>query len=189
MWLWTIVLLGVAGHCVARLVVAQRAHCAVDRTHNAIEAAMSAGMAAMVSPIGGPIPRAGWEAAFAVAVGWAAFSAGRSHSRRAWMWLRQAVAGGGMLYMLTTTEMPMSGTDMMQMSSAMVPAVTWTLVAYFGAVALWSLLPATGVRVGIGGLAVADGPPIRTAPLGPRAVSLCEAAMAAAMVVMLLSMH
>ncbi|WP_163566745.1 DUF5134 domain-containing protein [Fodinicola feengrottensis] len=138
MWLWTIVLLGVAGHCVARLVVAQRAHCAVDRTHNAIEAAMSAGMAAMVSPIGGPIPRAGWEAAFAVAVGWAAFSAGRSHSRRAWMWLRQAVAGGGMLYMLTTTEMPMSGTDMMQMSSAMVPAVTWTLVAYFGAVALWS---------------------------------------------------
>ncbi len=93
--------------------------------------------------------------------------------------------------MLTTTSMPMSGTDaaeMRNMSAAAVPAITWALVFSFATVAVWSLLRAAGVRLSVT-LAIADGPPIRTAPLGPRAVSLCEAAMAAAMVAMLFTMR
>jgi hypothetical protein len=179
-WTCTLLLLAVAGHCLARLVAATRSHCAGDRTHNAVDAVMSIGMAAMISPIGGPIPRAGWETAFAVAITWSAVatitSARAGQSVRAWAWLRQVAAGGGMLYMLAATSMPMSGTDTMH-------------IAYFAVIAIWSLLPAAGLQLTGGGLAMAGGPSIRTAPLGPRAISLCEAAMSGGMVVMLLVMH
>lgn len=55
--------------CLYRLV---RAHpesdlwCRVDRGDEAAELLMCLGMLAMVSPVGGPIPLAGWQAAFVV---------------------------------------------------------------------------------------------------------------------------
>jgi hypothetical protein len=169
-WVWTMAFLAVAGHCIARLVVARDSEC---RTHWVVDAVMATGMAAMVSPIGGPIPRAGWEAAFVVALGWSVVAALRSTP---WLWLRQGVAAAAMLYMLVVTQMP-AGHQHMTNS---VPAVNWLLGTYFLAVAGWALLPVVGVRVAVAGSAPAG-------VLGPRVVSGCEAVMAAGMAAMLLS--
>lgn len=176
-WVWTMAFLAVAGHCIARLVVVRDARCGPDRTHWAIDAVMATGMAAMASPIGGPIPRAGWEAAFVVALGWSVVAALRSTP---WLWLRQAAAAAAMLYMLVATAMPLSTSDSHQHMTGGTPVVGWLLGTYFLAVAGWSLLPVIGVRV-----AVAGGAP--TGVLGPRAISGCEAVMAAGMAAMLLS--
>lgn len=70
LWLLCLVFVAVAAPCVYRLV---RAHpgsplrCRVNRTDEAAELLMAAGMLAMVSPIGAPIPLAGWIALFGLA--------------------------------------------------------------------------------------------------------------------------
>ncbi|WP_163505811.1 DUF5134 domain-containing protein [Fodinicola acaciae] len=166
-WVWTLAFLAVAGHCVARLSVVRDGGAA--RTHWVADAVMAAGMAAMVSPVGGPIPLAGWETAFVVALGWSLVAACRSEPL---LWLRQAVAAAAMLYMLVTT-----GTHHGQVMSGP-PVVSVLLAAYFLAVAGWSMLPVVGLRAAVAGGA--------TGVLGPRVVSGCEVVMAAGMAVMLL---
>ncbi|MGH3517013.1 MAG: DUF5134 domain-containing protein [Haloechinothrix sp.] len=59
--------------CVYRLVLAHPAsdlRCQVNRADEQVEALMYLGMLAMVSPLGGPIPLAGWQALFGLAVLW-----------------------------------------------------------------------------------------------------------------------
>ncbi|SNR57362.1 protein of unknown function [Haloechinothrix alba] len=58
----------------------------VHRGDEVAEVLMALGMLAMVSPVGGPIPRAGWEAVFAVAAVWLAAR---------WLRLPRARAGPG----------------------------------------------------------------------------------------------
>lgn len=61
------------------------------------EVLMALAMAAMVSPLGGPIPAAGWEAVFALATGWFLVAALR---RRRCCAVHHAVVAAAMLYMI-----------------------------------------------------------------------------------------
>ncbi|MQA10117.1 MAG: DUF5134 domain-containing protein [Pseudonocardiaceae bacterium] len=193
-WLGTVLLLAVAGHCVARLVAgsgaAPRDHCAQDRACDALHVLMSVGMAAMFSPVGGPIPRAGWEAVFCLAVGWSLVATVREREwRRRLAWARHTAAGVAMVYMLVAAALPMSGTDAGHTAGGhggapALPVLSWLLAGYFAGYALWSMLAVAGARPAAPALAV----PAPAVPmLAPRMVSLCELVMAGGMAYMLLA--
>lgn len=61
------------------------------------ELLMALAMAAMVSPLGGPIPAAGWEAVLALATGWFLVAALR---RRRCCALHHTIVAAAMLYMI-----------------------------------------------------------------------------------------
>ncbi|TDV54859.1 DUF5134 domain-containing protein [Actinophytocola oryzae] len=146
-WTLTILFLAVAAYCVFRLARARHVpgiylgcHRATDVGHGM----MCAGMAVMCSPVGGPIPVAGWQTAFLVSTSWFAASWLRQrHSQAADVgWhggsLHHAVAGLAMLYMLTA--MPsgdghhgMAAPWMPGMHDAdlALPVVGWGFATYF----------------------------------------------------------
>lgn len=76
--------------------------CRVSRLDEAVELLMGLGMLAMVSPVGGPVPLAGWQALFAVAaVGLGALWLLRRRLQlRATRCGHHAVMAAAMLYML-----------------------------------------------------------------------------------------
>lgn len=72
LWAMSVVLATAAVPCVYRLVNAARGEplsCRVNRADEAAELLLCVGMLAMVSPLGGPVPLAGWRAVYVVAVG------------------------------------------------------------------------------------------------------------------------
>ncbi|WP_436492711.1 DUF5134 domain-containing protein [Actinokineospora sp. HUAS TT18] len=120
-WLLTAAFLGVAAHAVARLA----GHDQRVRTVAAADALMATGMAVMCSPVGGPLPMAGWQTVFLLFTVWFAARGEFDH----------AVAGLAMLYMLTAVphsahamsaawSPPMAG-------EAALPLLGWVFVAYF----------------------------------------------------------
>jgi hypothetical protein len=144
-WLCVAVFLAVAGYCVLRLVVADRVrgypgcHRALDTAH----LVMALGMAAMCSPVGGPVPVAGWQTVFLLMAAWFAGAAWRARRTGVRVeplgWhgggLHHAAAALGMLYMLSV--MPhgaheMSDAWMGAHPSGGGPALGWVVVAYFG---------------------------------------------------------
>jgi len=86
LWVLSAVLVAAAVPGVYRLVAAHpeaEVRCQVNRADEAAELLVCVGMLAMVSPLGGPIPLAGWRAVYLVAVvGLAAH----------WLWRRRAAA-------------------------------------------------------------------------------------------------
>ncbi|GLZ38341.1 DUF5134 domain-containing protein [Actinokineospora sp. NBRC 105648] len=138
--------LGIAGYSVARLVAAERfpggypgCHRATDAGH----AVMALGMAVMCSPVGGPLPMAGWQTVFVLVTAWflgSSFlgSAVRSGQRPVgWHgadW-QHAVAGLGMLYMLTATPHTAHGMSsswtVPHAGQASLPLLGWAFVAFF----------------------------------------------------------
>lgn len=179
-WAVTAAFLGVAVYCVVRLVAANRAvparypgcHRAVDTAH----VLMAVGMAAMASPVGGPLPVAGWQAIFLLMTGWFVGSwwleRGVVAPPGGWHGggLHHAAAGAAMLYMLS------AGSHSMEHLSApwmpghgpglAWPVVGWAFVAYFVVVA-GVLVARTDWRTG--GASVL---------LAPRLTAACQAWMA-----------
>lgn len=188
-WTLTAAFLTVAGYCVVRLVVAGRVPAGYRGAHRAVDVAhvlMGLGMAAMVSPVGGPLPIAGWQTVFLLLTAW--FAASWWQGRRTGTvpepvgWhgnpLHHAAAGVAMLVMLGA--MPHDGAHaaapwMAAMpdgdAGTLVAVLAWTLAAYFLAAAAVRLVQ-TGWR--------------RSCPAGevpalllaPRLTSACEVTMA-----------
>jgi len=147
-WASTAAFLAVAGYCVARLVAAHRAPDGYPGQHRAVDVAhvlMGVGMAAMASPVGGPLPMAGWQTIFLLITAW--FVGSWWHERRAgpprrvdtgWhgTGLHHAVAAMAMLYMLFA--MPHGSghhgapwLDGWATPGMALPLVGWALAAYF----------------------------------------------------------
>lgn len=178
-WLGTALLVGVAGHGLARLVATGPL-----RASDAVHVVMALGLAAMLYPPGEPIPGAAWEALFVLLAAGCLVATLRDPG---WsgrlLWARHAVAGSAMVYMFAVAPMAMSG------GGLAAPALTWALVAYFGLSASWSALRAAGVRFpGAAQLATSAGR-LRSWVLAPRAVCVCDAVMAGSMALMLLAMR
>lgn len=97
-----------------------------------IELLMMLAMAAMVSPLGGPIPAAGWEAVLLLTAGWSLVAAVRG--RRSYA-VHNTIAAAAMLYMLAA--MPANAMDhgpwfsMPPSAPLAVPALAALGTAYF----------------------------------------------------------
>ncbi|HEV7648294.1 MAG TPA: DUF5134 domain-containing protein [Actinophytocola sp.] len=189
-WLATAAFLAIAGYCVARLAAAHRAPDGYPGRHRAVDLAhvlMGVGMAAMASPVGGPLPQAGWLTVFLLLAVWFAGSwwrtrrIGRSetddlgwHSGGG---LHHAVGALAMLYMLAA--MPHAGHDQSPWSAghlepgAALPALGWALVAYF-LLASVLVIARTDWRTAPRAANIAAPPILRA----PRLTATCEATMA-----------
>jgi hypothetical protein len=146
-WTGAAAFLAVAGYCVARLAAAHRVTAGYPGRHRAVDVAhvlMGVGMAAMASPVGGPLPAAGWQTIFLLITAWFAGSwwrerrAGRpAHDGLGWhgTGLHHAVAALAMLYMLAA--MPHAGHEPAPWLAGhlepgiALPVVGWVLVCYF----------------------------------------------------------
>lgn len=180
-WISTAAFLAVAGYCVARLVAASRAPAGYPGCHRVVDMAhvlMATGMAAMASPVGGPLPMAGWQTIFLIMTVW--FAGSWWHQRRGggvpvpggWhgSGLHHAVAGLAMLYMLTA--MPHNDGSSPWMSGHIgpgmaLPILGWVLVGYF-LVSGVLLVARTSWRPTIGASIL----------LAPRLTATCQATLA-----------
>ncbi|HVK23255.1 MAG TPA: DUF5134 domain-containing protein [Actinokineospora sp.] len=120
-WPLTVAFLGVAAHAVTRL----SGHDQRARTVAAADALMAVGMAVMCSPVGGPLPMAGWQTLFVLFTAWFAARGDVDY----------AVAGLAMLYMLTAVPhsphaMAAAWSPRMAGEAAL-PLLGWVFVAYF----------------------------------------------------------
>lgn len=195
-WLGTAAFLAVAGYCVARLVAAARTPETYPGRHRAVDVAhvlMAVGMAAMLSPVGGPLPMAAWQTVFLLMTAWFAGSwwQSRGAARDGWHggWhgngLHHALAAAAMLYMLTAmphgghTGAPwLAGGLGPGMAGMALPVVGWVLAAYFLASAV--VLVRWRSPAGPAGL-----PALLTAPA---AMTACQTTMAAGTGAMLVAM-
>jgi Domain of unknown function (DUF5134) len=185
-WAGTAAFLAVAGYCVARLAAAHRVPAGYPGRHRAVDVAhvlMGVGMAAMISPVGGPLPAAGWQTIFLLITAW--FAASWWRERRAdrpaadglgWhgTGLHHAVAALAMLYMLAA--MPHAGHDPAPWLAGHVepgialPIVGWALVGYFLASTV-----ALAARTRRAPAVHAAAPPVLRAP---RVTAACQLTMA-----------
>lgn len=188
-WAATAAFLAVAGYGVARLAAAHRVPAGYPGRHRAVDIAhvlMGIGMAAMASPVGGPLPMAGWQAIFLIMAGWFAGSWWRERRTGPPPWdgmgwhgsgLHHAVAALAMLYMLSAMPHGAHGAHdptpwlagWLEPPGMALPVVGWALVGYF-AVSAVLLVVRTDWRPGPPGL-----PAIL---LTPRITASCEATMA-----------
>jgi hypothetical protein len=171
-WLFTAVLTLIAVYCLACLltVVGGRAAAESDSSSDFAHVLMGAGMAAMFLPLGNPMPSVVWQVLFLAVAAWfcvllvrrtvavtvpataspvASVGAPAHH-------LHHVIASLAMVYMLglparadAASGISMSHGDMPGMAMShptspglSLPVLTWALVAYFVAHALWS-----GVRL------------------------------------------
>lgn len=143
-WLLAAALLAVAGYCVARLVVAHRVPHGYPGCHRAVDVAhlvMALGMAVMISPVGGPVPVAGWETAFVLIAAWFLGAArprrGAEPSAAPTGWhggnLHHAAAVLAMLYMITAmpADARHMSTPWMAVQHTGSGPVGWILAGYF----------------------------------------------------------
>jgi len=181
-WILAAAFLAVAGYCVVRLVAAHRASGRYLGCHRALDVAhlvMALGMAVMCSPIGGPVPAAGWQTAFVLIAAW--FLGASWHRWRRGIradpigWhggaLHHALGALAMLYMLS--GMP----DAHHMSVAWMPGMPgpggflgWIFAGYFAAFAVLLLSRARS--------APAADLPIPAILLAPRIAVGCQLIMA-----------
>lgn len=144
-WASTAAFLAVAGYCVVRLVAAARVPAVYHGCHRAVDVAhvlMGIGMAAMVSPVGGPLPMAAWQTVFLLMTAWFVGAWWRDRGTTPWHggWhgggLHHAMAAAAMLYMLMA--MPHAGHPSSPWLSGDgmgagvgLPMLGWALAAYF----------------------------------------------------------
>jgi len=148
-WVLAAVFLAVAGYCVVRLVAAHRVSGRYRGCHRALDVAhlvMGLGMAVMCSPIGGPVPAAGWQTAFLIIAGW--FLGTAWHRRRTGAavdpigWhgggLHHAAAALAMLYMLTAMPDDAHHMSVAWMGGMPAPSglLGWLFAAYFAGYAV-----------------------------------------------------
>lgn len=141
-WVLVAVFLGVAGYCVVRLAAARRVPVGYRGCHRALDVAhllMGVGMAVMCSPIGGPVPAAGWQTIFLLVAAW--FVGAAFHQRRTGVradpigWhgggLHHAIAALAMLYMLRADAHHLAAPWMAGHHGRVLPVIGWVLAAYF----------------------------------------------------------
>jgi hypothetical protein len=141
---------------------------------------MALGLAAMLSPLGDPVPARAGEALFGLNVaGSLLATAAAGATGRRLEWAQHAVGGAAMVFMFATMPAGVSGMDGMSSAPAL---LIWGLVAYFAVSAAWSAVAAArGLAVGVAGVA--------TMVLAPPVTSVCHTTMAIAMVYLLLLMR
>jgi hypothetical protein len=164
-WALTAVFAALVLPCVLRLVRLDYARLGHGVRHGDLaELLLVVAMVAMLSPVGGPIPAAGWQAVLVLTAGW--FAAAWWHGRPGCA--HHALSAAVMFYMVTA--MPHGGTDhgpwltMSTMDARLaLPLVAVTAAGYF-------VLDAarTGVLVLRGSAVTATGP---TAGAGPEAAA------------------
>jgi Domain of unknown function (DUF5134) len=179
-WIQTasaLALLAVAVHCAARLVQASRAAARPEATRHAADLLMALSLAAMLWPLGNPIPPLAGEVTFSLVVAWSLVAAlGVREVGRRVEWAPHVVGGAAMIYMFAGASGPL----------------TWVLIACFVSFAAWSALStARGLASGVGRVAAATGPAptLPAVVLAPPVVSLCHLVMALSMVYLLLAMR
>jgi uncharacterized protein DUF5134 len=157
-WLLTGAFLAVSGYCVVRLVAAGSGYPGCARAVDLAHVLMGAGMAVMVSPIGGPLPHAGWATVFFLLVVWfvGAWLFARGTPVPDWhgSTLHHALGAVAMLYMLVASrqdhrDMGTAWSPGHAMSSLALPVIGWVLAGYLlvhaGRIA-WVALPRPALR-------------------------------------------
>jgi len=132
-WSLTVLFALLAVPSVYRLVSLQRLADPDIRQMDLAELLMVAAMVAMVSPLGGPIPAAGWQAVLALMAGW--FFVAALRGRRCCA-VHHTISAVAMLYMITA--MPEKGMNhgpwltMSEMPGKLAwPALAMVAIAYF----------------------------------------------------------
>ena len=188
-WVLTAVFAALVLPCVLRLVRLDYARLGHGVRHGDLaELLLVVAMVAMFSPVGGPIPAAGWQAVLVLTTGWFAVAWWRSRQCA-----HHALSAAAMLYMVTA--MPHGGMDhgpwltMATVDARLaVPLIAVAAAGYFVADAAWS-----GVLVVRGSVAAGPAPGPGSAASGPVAASghasraVCRAVMGAGMGYMLLA--
>ena len=177
-WALTAVFAALVLPCVLRLVRLDYAHLGHGVRHGDLaELLLVVAMVAMFSPVGGPIPAAGWQAVLVLTTGWFAVAWWRSRTCA-----HHALSAAAMLYLVTA--MPHGGGDhgpwltMSAMDARLaVPLVAVLAAGYFVADAAWS-----GV-LAVRGSAVVG----RTTGSGQASRAVCRTVMGAGMGYMLLA--
>jgi hypothetical protein len=160
-WLLTGAFLGVSAYCVVRLVRAGRDYPGCARAVDLAHVLMGVGMAVMVSPVGGPLPHAGWATVFFLLAVWfaGAWLLARGTPVPDWhgSTLHHALGAAAMFYLMVASRnehMDMgaawsSGPSMHATGSIAVPVLGWLLAGYLlvhaGRIA-WVALPRPGTR-------------------------------------------
>lgn len=176
-WALTAVFAALALPCVLRLVRLDYGRLGDGVRHGDLaELLLVAAMVAMVSPVGGPIPAAGWQAVLVLTAGWFAVAWWRGRAGCA----HHALSAAAMLYMVTA--MPHGGMahgpwlTMSTMDSRLaLPLVAVAAAGYFVVDAAWS------------GVLVVRGPAVAAAGPGQASRAACRAAMGAGMGYLLLA--
>ncbi|MFJ9778303.1 DUF5134 domain-containing protein [Amycolatopsis sp. NPDC101161] len=191
-WALTAAFAALALPCVLRLVRLDYTRLGVAVRHGDLaELLLVVAMVAMLSPVGGPIPAAGWQAVLALTAGWFAAAWWRGGRGCA----HHALSAAAMFYMVTA--MPHGGMDhgpwltMSTMDSRLaLPVVAVVAAGYFVVDAAWSgvgvLRGAAGTAPGeMAGVGVVTGAaPVRA---GQASRAVCRAAMGAGMGYLLLA--
>ncbi|MGW4522579.1 DUF5134 domain-containing protein [Amycolatopsis sp. NPDC004378] len=175
-WVLTAVFAALALPCVLRLVRLDYTRLGHGVRHGDLaELLLVVAMVAMLSPVGGPIPAAGWQAVLALTAGWFAAAWWRGGAGCA----HHALSAAAMLYMVTA--MPHAGMDhgpwltMSTMDDRLaLPLVAVLAAGYFVVDAAW-----TGVVV-VRGAAVPSGS-------GQTSRAACRVVMGAGMGYLLLA--
>ncbi|WP_037304010.1 DUF5134 domain-containing protein [Amycolatopsis orientalis] len=147
-WTLTAVFAALALPCVLRLVrLDYRGQGAAVRNGDLAELLLVVAMVAMLSPVGGPIPAAGWQAVLVLTAGWFAVAwwKGRRSGHAACG--HHAVSAAAMLFMVTfMPHSEVSHGPWLVMSGAGAAPALWLSVV-FGAVAAYFAVDA--VRAGV----------------------------------------
>lgn len=194
-WALTAAFAALALPCVLRLVRLDYVHLGAAVRHGDLaELLLVVAMVAMLSPVGGPIPAAGWQAVLALTAAWFAAAWWRGHRSGC---AHHALSAAAMFYMVTA--MPHGGMDhrpwltMSTMDTRLaLPLVAVVAAGYFVADAAWA-----GVRVvrgtpgtvpGVATSAAAAGAAgVAPARAGQASRAVCRAAMGAGMGYLLLA--
>ncbi|MGW3964971.1 DUF5134 domain-containing protein [Amycolatopsis sp. NPDC005003] len=200
-WALTAVFAALVLPCVLRLVRLDYARLGHGVRHGDLaELLLVVAMVAMFSPVGGPIPAAGWQAVLVLTTGWFAAAWWRHRACA-----HHALSAAAMLYMVTA--MPHGGADhgpwltMSAMDARLaLPLIAVAAAGYFVADAAWSGLLAvrgtaavgadsgSGVASGSGsGVVGADSGSGTAAGSGQASRAVCRAVMGAGMGYMLLA--
>ncbi|WP_086852150.1 DUF5134 domain-containing protein [Amycolatopsis kentuckyensis] len=179
-WALTAVFAALVLPCVLRLVRLDYARLGHGVRHGDLaELLLVVAMVAMFSPVGGPIPAAGWQAVLVLTTGWFAVTWWRSRTCA-----HHALSAAAMLYMVTA--MPHTGTahgpwlTMSAMDARLaVPLVAVLAAGYFVLDAAWSGVLAVRGSV-VSGSRAATGS-------GQASRAVCRAVMGAGMGYMLLA--
>lgn len=175
-WALTAVFAALALPCVLRLARLDYARLGPGVRHGDLaELLLVVAMVAMLSPVGGPIPAAGWQAVLALTAGWFAVAWWRERTCG-----HHALSAAAMFYMVTA--MPHAGMDhgpwltMAAMDSRLaLPLVAVAAAGYFVLDAAWS------------GVSVVRGSAVVGAASGHASRAVCRTVMGAGMGYLLLA--
>jgi hypothetical protein len=136
-WLLTLLFAGLAWPCLSRLIRLDYVRLGqAARNGDLAELLLVVAMVSMLSPVGGPIPAAGWQAVLVLTTGWFAFAWWRGRRAGSANCGHHALSAAAMLYMVTaaphTADTHGPWLNMSTMDTRLAwPAVAVLVAAYF----------------------------------------------------------